>query len=781
MARKILLGLSTEGKDGVKADLDEVRKDLDELKKTVTADVRADAEQAKRDIAEVKGELDSIPKSKTIRIRVEAEQANLKSLETRLASLSSIKNDLEAAGADTSDVERRMGTLATRIENVRSRVQGLSSDFDKLSRDSSIVDKIAASMSQLVSGMLSSATSGFTGMAQAGASLVVIGPIILVIVAAVTALIVSLGEALIGVVALGVAFLAALAPIALLLVLVGVKIKDIIAQVQAQKTAVIALQQAQQNESVQRLAALSAETQATLALRQATNQLADSKLAQQSAGEQLTAAEIARQQFLQQLSGFGMSPADLTAKPSGVSVGGNLGQTQVGSSVTAMELLINQWKQVNTAVAQAKQNVTDTATQTAVAANNLSNAKQTADLFAKEGLRAFAPFASAINQTKTAVINLQTAMKNTGDSTGFLGVFNKFKHTMSTLFGPAEQAVFKGIEGALGILGDKLKPLEPAFTVLGKALGGAIVQWAKDITKPDVLNGIKNLVQQSAKFVGPLVKLFDGFMQLMLQVANDAMPFLISGVKKLGGQFADAARHPQKILDFIVKCIGQTKVWIDDIGKVASAFVQVATALKPLVGIMGGILKVIGFSLSGWAKLVDEITGGKNASQIQQALVPQTERLYKSAMGVINSPGATKKAVAQALRALASQGLTPGADPAANYGRGHPYPAHALGGVAMAATAGIFGEAGPEAIMPLAGGGAALIGERIGEYVARKLASLMPRSPMLGIAGMAPAHGGVTQHVNVRLNQGNTIPDDQHFLSVLERRLGALGGGWKGT
>jgi hypothetical protein len=34
--------------------------------------------------------------------------------------------------------------------------------------------------------------------------------------------------------------------------------------------------------------------------------------------------------------------------------------------------------------------------------------------------------------------------------------------------------------------------------------------------------------------------------------------------------------------------------------------------------------------------------------------------------------------------------------------------------------------------------------------------------------------------VNVHLNQGDTIADDQHFVSVLEKRIAATGSGFGG-
>ena len=116
---------------------------------------------------------------------------------------------------------------------------------------------------------------------------------------AVAALVVSLAQALLGILALGVAFLVALGPIIAVLGIVLIKIKDIVSAQQqlktdalnlksaydSQKQAVTQLQQAEVNESRARIQALQAQRQAVLALTDAENATALWKKSEEMVGE----------------------------------------------------------------------------------------------------------------------------------------------------------------------------------------------------------------------------------------------------------------------------------------------------------------------------------------------------------------------------------------------------------------------------------------------------------------------------------------------------------------
>lgn len=689
----ILVKVTGDGADA-KATIDDVDASVDKFgKKVATAQIRVDAEQAKRDMAEVIAEARAIPSEETIRIRVAGDQAKLQQLQQRASGLEQALKNAAESGDSTDRITQQLGNVYRQIDATRGRIEQLGHDFDNLgekgtgaltkitsafTRGRTALDGfvehipligglanklsglVSTGLSQLVT-MLPTAAQGFAGMVAAGLSLAAVVPIVLALAAALAALVISLAQALIGIAALGVAFLAALGPIALIVGVVVDKLKNaytaqtnLTAAVTAQKQAVIALQQAQQNESNERISALQAEKAATLALRQANEGLADAKTAHTEAQEALTDAIIARQQFLQQLAGFGMSPSDLTAASSNVSVSGNFGQTQVGSSQTATEQLLNQWKEINTAVTAAKEQVNDTATNTQVAANAAKNAKTTFDQFQKEGLKAYGPYAQALSTVKTdlqAVVNanhnLNVDSKKMAATDGILGVFDKLKRTLGAILGPATTGAFKGLGQAFEILAKGLKPLEPVLTTLGKSVGAGFVQLAKAVTSKTAISDLKQLITESAKLVPTLIGFFAGLGGVLIGVANAAMPHLKNGLEELGKKFIEVAKHPKAIKEFIDECVASTKTWFHDIGTLVSWVKTLAGFLKTLAPLAQAaawpfiqISKAV--SLLSSTEAANEAAGaqGHTALQMSAQQILNDERLlaggsYKGASGQI--------------------------------------------------------------------------------------------------------------------------------------------------
>jgi len=789
MSRKILLSLGSEGKDAVKADIHEVATEMDELKKTVTAEIRADAEQAKREIKEVKGELDRIPKSKTIRIRVEAEQASLKSLETRLASLSSTKNDLEAAGQDTSDVERRMGSLATQIDNTRVRVKNLSADFDRLGQRGPIaignivshlpliggvLQKIATSVGELVSGLLPAAAQGFTGIVSSAAALATVGPIIFAIAAALASLLVTIGLVIAAVAALAVAFVVALVPIGVLLALVGSQIMKVISGTNALKQAVIALtgayatlaqsivtlHQDEGQEALQRLAAIQAEHQATLSLTDAQNGLADAILGQKSNELALQSALLNRKQLLNQLTGFGMNPASLLKRASGVDVTTG-GQKQTGADPLGYDQLQIAVKQSNQTVAQARQAIVDGKANINDARSVLANAAQTEAQFVKQGLKAFDPYLQSVQKVAgdlvtvaaneravtTAILARDKASQGMGKNTSaFMTAWSKLKTTISEVFGPAEQAVFAGIDQALTILSGHGKSLAPAFKILGDAIGGAFVQFAKWLTSPKTLKDLGKIIRDAAGLTTALAGVFTQLLTIITQIAKDVLPSMVTWIQNAGKVLQNVVQHPKAIAHFLHLALHD----LGQFGKVISGFL--------------GMVKTLA---SYWHTIAQDVGVVKNFA----------------------APKTTSKSAVKNLGGIpyANSGLDP-----------HPTVFQKLlnvigglagGGVVTGPGAYMIGEGGaPEGVIPLAGGGAEVVAKALSRYFTINLGALFANSqPHLAAAAGVLSPGSVS-HIHHNTNNfanhiGGGHQDPAHVAVVVTQRqtaaLAAQGSGYK--
>ncbi|HEY1775902.1 MAG TPA: hypothetical protein VGG41_07060 [Solirubrobacteraceae bacterium] len=835
MASNLLLRLLGDNKDA-NAKVDETSGKVDEFgKKRATADLRVSADQAKAELAEVLTELRAIPREETIRIRVEAETAKLQVLEARMKAL----NDQSAAGltdSQASAVAQRMGTIATQIDASRTRLEGFSRDLDNLgesgerdfSKITNSLTKVRGGLADLVghipllgglmkgainvvsSGlqsvvtMLPEAAQGFAGMVAAGLGLLAVGPIVVGIAAALAAVVVSLAQALIGVLALGVAFLAALGPIALVVGALILKLKDayqaqqkVTQATQSQRAAVLSLQQAQQAESQQRLAALQAEKDAVLQLHDAQDQLADAKLNERATQLAVSQARLALQQFA---SGMGLSVGELQKKALNVDVSGSTGQTQVSGNPFGSESQALQYKGLVLQLAQAEQQHRDSIDQTADAQDGANKAQATANDFAKRGLDAYGPYSSAVIATAKATVALHSAnvtlAKDTSAmaaSDGVLGVFDRLKRTLGTILGPATRAAFSGLGKAFDILANGLKPLEGPLGKLGEAIGKGFVQLARALTSKTAIGEFKQLISGAAKLVPTLVAFFSGIGGVLVGVANAAMPHLISGLGKLGGKFTDVAKHPKQIREFIDKCITQTKHWLDGVGAIvgvaktlAGVFKAFEPVLKSIWGIASAIGKVLGVGPGGvivGLALLSKFGGGAGG-------------LLSTLLGAAGGGGAGG--------ALAKVGLA-GMAGAAGYGIGTELYQHvgAVRGAGNATAGAIDSLLGVDSTNPASYAKQAGFTnitqalekslatgiEQIGPHMGQRLSKLMEsrfleilKQDGIHYTGPVAALAGAGHHTVVHqqnhFHGGSAEP--QHAAAVITRRMRGMGGGLRG-
>lgn len=565
----------------------------------------------------------------------------------RIRNLTGDLEDLDAhednAGDHADNFGRRLNNLAvgalTRIgETLRETDNSLSRMRFGGGALGSIPGMLGTAVLKLaqVTEETGSAATGFSSLLVSGLSLASILPVLALIGGAIVALVSSLAMAVVGLLAMGAAFVIALGPIVAVLGAVAYQVSQAVSGQQAmqqsqasltsaidqQKQAVIQLQQAQQNESQQRLAALQAEKDAVLALKDAENQVADARLNVRSTALQVQQAKLALAQFDQQLIGFGLSPSSLDQRAANVDVAGNFGQTQQGASSTAWQSVLLQREQLVLAIAQAERSHADALTNVNDQLNNESKAQQQVSLYQKEGLRAFPGYLSSIQSVKTAMAQLatstaqvasaQTAYNNAVVSApaglnGLVGVWDKLKSVLGQIFTPAMAGVIRGATTALGIFASHLAPLKPALKLLGDAIGNSFVALAKILTSPGMLSAIKELILNSAKMVGPLTKIFGYFLQIMLEVANAALPTVVKWLRQdVEPLFERIAKHPQAISKFIHDCIKQTQGWFSVLGTVAGAIITIAHVLqsifntvKDLLSPLGSVAKFLGIGIGG--------------------------------------------------------------------------------------------------------------------------------------------------------------------------------------
>jgi hypothetical protein len=747
-------------------------------------------------------------------------------------ALTPFEKATRATESETTRLARSVTGLSSGLGNFRTKLTSLVSDvLGKVPLIGGLFSKIAEGFGSLITGLIPEAATGVGGLVVNFVGLGATLPILAALLGLMASLVASLAMAVAGVVALGLAFLVALGPIVLLLGVVAIKIKDIIGAQQNLKTAaqnlkaaytsqaqaVLQLHQAEQQQSLQRIAALADEKTSILALTDAENAQRDALLGVQSAklGAQQSRLDLAK--FNEQFAAFGLKPGDLTKKTSNVDVTTG-GQKQVGADKLGYEQLLIQYKQAVLAIKVADQGVNDATAAAADSANTLAQAHATVARYLTMGLKAYPAYLQATNATAVAVGNLaraneqvtsnllaqrQALLHGRSDASALMTAWTDLKKALNGLLGPAEKAVFAGIDTAMTTLaahGKGKDGLTAAFTAIGKAIGGAFVWWAKMMDKPgnvkiihDLLSKIPGFVKETSRWLGSVIK-------FILQIAQTAMPFLVGVFSQWADKLDTINGKHGKIKDVVTKIIGQTKLWYDKIG-------NVLTGVGRIIGFMQTLLPIaeaVAAPFVAMAKAVSAISAisKANAAATRQAnvnvkstnaLIAKDEALLSgkssSPYGVGNITEAERKRLLIQIKDLKSQmssiaaNKPGGSENTQSSGWYNLIKAfvggHAAGGVTTGAQLGIIGESGREGIIPLAGGGAQIVADALAAGIVRRFAALLPRTPSATAGGSSPASVSHVTHAHVHLNQGNTIQDDQHFFSVLERALAAEGIGWK--
>lgn len=822
-------------KEQAEKNLDEIIAKMEMVPREETIHLRVQEESAKLDafiakLAALKAEAANTDVGEDLPAGLTRNMASVsRSIDASRQRIAGLAGDLENLGDDgDKDVGRltqKFTSWASSITNARGKLAGLTGDaLGKIPLIGGLLDTVVSKVGNLAESLLPEAAQGFTGLLTAGLSMAAMGPILFAIVAAMGALVVSLGEALIGVAALAVGFLVALGPIVALLGIVFTKIKDIVSAQQtlksdaanlksaydSQKQAVTELQQAEQNEARQRILALQAQTAAFNAMKDAENQTADAKLGVDQARLSLSSARLTLAAFKQELAGLGNAPGNLVAGASNVSVAGNFGQTQAGASGLSYHMMLLQYKEDLLAVKQAAQGVPDALQQVADSTANQATATQNYNLYLKEGLRAFPDYQSALNtvvtsqenfkraadQVKAALLAQNQAIKHgASEATGFLTMWDKLKKTLGAVFGPAEAAVFKGIEEALGILAKHLKPLMPAFLLLGKAIGGAFVWWAKMITKPDNMALLVTLIKDAAGLTKSMSHWLGHGLKFIIEIATDSLPALIKIVGHWASQLAGITGKHETIKQFIDKCIASATTWWHRLQSIGGAVITIAGTFKTVAGVIHAILG----PLEAIGKLLGIGKGGGIIAGIAVLAALKGGGGGGVLAGLLNSGGGQA-----GLGILGKLGLVAGAG-AAGYGIGSELYSHsgAVRSAGGAVAGGVDSVLGIDSTNPNSYAGKEGLTSVIAKISKELATGIVQAGPGMGrqvtaamdqrliailrsegvtykgpIAPPKPSSGGDTHH-HWKLNQGDTIKDDQHFVKTVETKLGSLGGGVK--
>jgi hypothetical protein len=657
--RDVLLRISGDSSGARKA-VNETKaalKDVDGT--TAEADVVVNGVEAvTARIDELRGRLDKVDHTTAtakVKLDTAVAAAELDKFEARLYRALTI----EDPGRRNVALSGLFGSLSSGLDRVERRTHSFTQDLQKTQRASSsaflgIGDaaKTAAGFAEtglnaigdglvgLTRGIpvIGNITAGLGGIA--GGGLIAI-PIIALLTAAfvglvsiLTALASVVAGAIAGAAALAVAFGAIAAPVALLAVGALAKLaksllgsKDASAKAQSaseslaqahrtQAQASSALADAQRNASEQRVAALQDERAAIQAVAQADldrERAAESRVSSRldlrqarldlkNLREQNGTAGATSSPLFAKLTNLAVDPSTIPGALKGLKLSGGGGKSEEQQQIDLLRA-IERVREAKTGVKAA-----DLQAKTAATAYATAVAKQ--NQYAREGLKAYKPYADALRQTAKAQDALATATERTnkaqraaraaranetGATTGIGGTIKAFTGAVGTAINPGVDAIFAGASKGLGSIAAVLPGLRGGFTALGSAIGAGLATLGKLFSSPLFVSSFKTFTTTAAQLVRNVATPAVGnFATLLLKIANAALPHLRDGLTELGrkfGVFTQGATKGDRV-----------KRVVDDIYDSFKSVVNFAGA------VLGAIVAIFSGGQKSGRKLLDRLT-----------------------------------------------------------------------------------------------------------------------------------------------------------------------------
>lgn len=492
---------------------------------------------------------------------------------------------------------------------------------------------------------LNPATAGIIALALAiGISLV----------AALGTLVASATAAVGAIGALGTSFLAALGPAVVLIIGVVMRLAKVldvlkaedaaqedankksiqgdkarVISAQQRQAAALALSRAEDQLGQATVAAYREMEDAAERARDAVLSLEAAQLGQERAGIAIERAQLELKKFREEMGltgakadtlfkefdDVGFDPTKLNKALEGVGVkAGTFGEEQ---ELRLKELVLGV-KDARLGEKQALDSVGDATTE-------LSRAQAENARFQRMGIAASQQYTSALRAVRDAEMAVARARASqdtaaitaaqatvaaktaqlTGVERQLLGVIKQLRVVFHQTFGPGVQAIIMGIVVALGLIRDRIAPLRGAFTILGRAMGGALVQITKILTSPAMIKSFQQLTLAAARLAGPISVAFAQLLVILLNIARAAMPFLLRIVTAVALQFtkwASSTANMTTMRGVIATLVMHLRLWWKVFGAISRAFIAFFPAVLPFAAQLLRYIIRVANGLAAWAK-----------------------------------------------------------------------------------------------------------------------------------------------------------------------------------
>ena len=478
---------------------------------------------------------------------------------------------------------------------------------------------LGGATTRLSAGFLSFGSSLGPVVALLGALAVTVG---VSLVGAFAALVASLAAAAAGAAALGVAFAAVLGPAAGLAVAVGARLAKVFEALKAQDAAADdvgrktaagsaaaaaatqALEAAERSrsEAVRQLglATTAAYREMADAAERASDAIRGVERAELSLDESKLGTERARlelQKFREEAGAtdkaFGAiftKFTDVSVDTSGLKKAIENANAASGGKLDASQELELRQKVLDVRDARLREKeATDGVSD---AQREATRAQQDNNKFKREGIRASEQYRGALRGVESATLAVAAAQRQ-GDAgaaqekalqlTGrlsksenaFLESLKQVRKELRGAFGPATDAVFGGLNRALLRVPNLINPLRGAFKRLGEAVGSAFDRISGDLVKPETVASFRRFTDTAARLAGPITDGLLSLFHIFLNIANAALPHLVSGTKSVAGQLKKwdvGTSNSKKMSKTIGTLVGHLKTWLGVGAAIADVF-----------------------------------------------------------------------------------------------------------------------------------------------------------------------------------------------------------------
>lgn len=156
--------------------------------------------------------------------------------------------------------------------------------------------------------------------------------------------------------------------------------------------------------------------------------------------------------------------------------------------------------------------------------------------------------------------------------------------TFTRALAPAADAAMRGVASAMRSVTPVIRSLRGSFTVLGRAVGGAFRQVGQALASPEIRAGLAQLITGTARLVGPITRGLIAFGQILLNIANAAMPFLVRGASSVADmleRWAAGTSNAGRLREIIGTLIGHLGSWLNLGAQVAKVFLEFFKVAAP--------------------------------------------------------------------------------------------------------------------------------------------------------------------------------------------------------